>query len=178
METLRLFPPVIAVPKYTRKEQRLTVNGQEQIIPSGTRVILNTTAIHTHPKNWGEDSLTWRPSRWMESKDSSAQTPRLSGHNGYAAGAKGEELRRPEPGTFFPWSDGSRACPGMRYSKVAFVAVLSTLLRQHHVEPRRLVGESRHEACRRVMSVLGDCRFAMTLYMANPKSVAMCWSPR
>ncbi|KAL8652124.1 MAG: hypothetical protein Q9210_002875 [Variospora velana] len=175
LETLRLFPSVIAVPKHTRKEQRLIVNSREHTIPSGTTIILNIMAIHTHPGYWGEDSLTWRPSRWIEPEYSLDQ---LGGDKERAANPKGERLWKPRPGTFFPWSGGPRDCPGMRYSKVEFVAVLGTLLRQHRVEPRKLAGESEHESYRRVMSALGDCKFAMTLYMANPKSVAMCWSAR
>ncbi|KAL8730187.1 MAG: hypothetical protein Q9166_004270 [cf. Caloplaca sp. 2 TL-2023] len=178
LETLRLFPAVVAVPKYTRKQQKLHVNGQELVIPAKTLVILNTTAIHTHPKYWGEDSLIWRPSRWIESSNPSTQTPCPPGDMVSSTGVEGEELRWPEPGTFFPWSDGSRVCPGMRQSKVEFVAVLSTLLRQHHVAPSRLTGEGKEEARRRALSVLADCRFAITLYMANPRSVAMCWIPR
>ncbi|KAL8940112.1 MAG: hypothetical protein Q9216_002993 [Gyalolechia sp. 2 TL-2023] len=178
LETLRLFPSVIAVPKYTRSEQKLNVDGKEHVIPPKTTVILNITAIHTHPQYWGEDSLIWRPSRWIGLGDASNDSPPLGGNAMVLARLKDEDVHQPAPGTFFPWSDGSRVCPGMRYSKVEFVAILSTLLRQHRVAPRRLKNESEEDARRRVLNKLGDCRFAMTLYMADPKSVTLYWTAR
>lgn len=66
----------------------------------------------------------------------------------------------------------------MRYSKVEFVAILSTLLKQHHVEPRRQAGDGKEAARQRTLGVLGDCKFSMTLYMADARSVAMCWTLR
>ncbi|KAL9588475.1 MAG: hypothetical protein Q9203_002715 [Teloschistes exilis] len=178
LETLRLFPSVIAVPKYTHNEQTLNINGRLHAIPPKTTVILNITAIHTHPQYWGEDSLIWRPSRWIESNAGEKQASFTPRDETRVALLEKETLREPEPGTFFPWSSGSRVCPGMRYSKVEFVAVLSTLLRQHRVEPASLGGESKEAAQRRVLGRLADCRFAMTLYMADPNSVAMHWSLR
>lgn len=154
-------------------QQKLHINGREYSVPAKTMVILNITAIHTHPKHWGKDSLIWRPSRWITSSHNSTQTLGLRGDEKH----REDEEWQPEAGTFFPWSDGSKVCPGMRFSKVEFVAVLSTLLRHHHVEPRSHAGENKEDARRRTLSVLGDCRFAMTLYMADPRSVAMCWTP-
>ena len=171
METLRLFPSVIAVPKYTQTEEQLSIGDRIHTIPPKTMVILNVTAIHTHPKYWGNDSLVWRPSRWIEPK------PTVGGET-TPGSLDDETLHSPEPGTFFPWSNGLRVCPGKRYSQVEFVAVLSTLLRRHRVEPAKMEGESMSEARQRVLDRLTDCKFTMTLHMRDPSSVAMQWIPR
>ncbi|KAJ7160377.1 cytochrome P450 [Mycena filopes] len=42
-------------------------------------------------------------------------------------------LLKPAPGTFLPFSEGSRACSGKKFASVEFVAVLFTLLRSHRV---------------------------------------------
>ncbi|KAL9594856.1 MAG: hypothetical protein Q9219_006791 [cf. Caloplaca sp. 3 TL-2023] len=178
LETLRLFPSVIAVPKYTQDEQSLKLNGRVHTIPANTTVILNITAIHTHPKYWGEDSLEWRPSRWLQQKASLSQTADSLTNESSEPALEGEEFLQPEAGTFFPWSDGPRVCPGMRYTKVEFVAVLSTLLQRHRVQPATLAGESEQAAQARVLGRLANCRYGLTLYMADPSSVAMCWIPR
>lgn len=137
-------------------------------------VILNVTAIHTHPNYWGEDSLVWRPSRWIEAQ----ATTNSAGHVKSSGSVEDEVVGWPQPGTFFPWSDGLRVCPGKRYSQVEFVAVLSTLLRRHRVEPVRMAGESKEGARHRVLDRLADCKFTMTLHMRDPSSVAMQWISR
>lgn len=69
-------------------------------------------------------------------------------------GATGEDedLWQPATGTIFPWSDGSRVCPELRYSKVEFVAILSTLLQRHHVEPRRQAWNVKEAARQRTLA--------------------------
>lgn len=176
---MRLFPTVIAVPKYTAKqEQNLIINDQLHTIPSKTRVILNTTAIHSHPQYWGKDSLVWRPARWIVSNPHSEvqRFPSAEGELGNIF--ENESLLIPEPGTFFPWSDGQRVCPGKRYAQVEFVAVLGALLRMHRVDPVAMLGERKEEAQQRVLDVLGDCGFGLTLHMREPSSVAIKWTRR
>ena len=89
-----------------------------------------------------------------------------------------ETLLTPKRGTFFPWSDGPRVCPGKKYAQVEFVAVLSTLLRMHRVDPVPKPGEGMEDARQRVLDVLADCGFGLTLYMRKPNSVAIKWTCR
>ena len=79
----------------------------------------------------------------------------------------------PDSKTFFPWSDGPHACPGKRFAQVEFVAVLSTLLRRHSVEPVQMKGEDMAQARTRVEQVLGDCVFNLTLSMREPEKIRM-----
>ncbi|KAI7775546.1 hypothetical protein LA080_006695 [Diaporthe eres] len=91
----------------------LEINGRTCIVPPNTMVIPSYATVHTDPKYWGSDSLTWRPSRWIQ-----------------AAGAPGmEELITRQKGTFLGWSEGARDCPARKFSQVEFVATVATLLR-------------------------------------------------
>lgn len=66
LETLRLISPIIAIPKYTKdRSQLLNINGHSHIIPPDTLGLPNVFVMHTDPHHWGEDSLVWRPSRWL-----------------------------------------------------------------------------------------------------------------
>lgn len=67
--TLRLYTPV-PIAKSTGKEARVLDIGDKHItVPANTLVISNHTALHTHPRYWGNDNLEWRPSRWIETKE-------------------------------------------------------------------------------------------------------------
>lgn len=156
----------------------MVIDGQVCIIPAKTVVVLNITATHSSPKYWGDDSLVWRPSRWIATtmKPGSEQYHEDSRGHGNDVGA--EKLIDPKPGAFFPWSSGERVCPGKRYAQVEFVAVLSALLWKHHVDPVAIKGESISEARARVLNVLADCKFNMTLHMRHPSSVGIKWTCR
>jgi cytochrome P450 len=43
-------------------------------------------------------------------------------------------ILKPAPGTFLPFSEGSRACSGKKFASVEFVSVVFTLLRRHRVQ--------------------------------------------
>jgi cytochrome P450 len=60
--------------------------------------------------------LEFRPQRWIVTSDTGT-----------------ESLFMPQPGTFLAWSSGPRICPGMKFSHVKFVAVISTILARHDV---------------------------------------------
>lgn len=139
-------------------------------------VILNVTAIHSHPRYWGPDSLIWRPSRWIISN----HTPAISTDSFVNTSLKitNEKLMEPQPGTFFPWSDGPRVCPGKQYAQVEFVAVISALLRNYRVDPVPLAREDSQGARKRFLATLADCQFNMTLHMKNPEIVAVTWTRR
>ncbi|KAI9879026.1 MAG: hypothetical protein M1830_009825 [Pleopsidium flavum] len=168
LETLRLFGPVTAIPKYTNDlEQELTINGKKYTIPRKTIVLPNVTAIHTHPRYWGEDSLLWRPSRWINSSKPDADLKvRLDA----------EVIREPIKGSYIPWSEGARICPGKKFAQVEFVAVMAALFRDHRVRPVPRKEESLKEVRKRILSVVEDSRLGITLQMQNPKSVALAWS--
>lgn len=81
-EVLRLFPPVVGIPKSVASNsapQPLVVAGKHVTIPSGAMVTLDTVGAHLDPKNWpvlldrdqasdtaiAEDLVTFKPERWL-----------------------------------------------------------------------------------------------------------------
>ena len=160
LETLRLYNPLPGTPKYTGTQpQSLTVNDRTYLLPADTLVVPNLQASHTHPRTWGSDSLTWRPQRWIE------------GSGGFQA----ETIMQPPKGTYFPWSDGARNCPGKRFAQVEFVAVMSSLFRDHCAEPVPHPTEDMPAARARVIRVVKDSSVELLLQMRNPESVAVKW---
>ncbi len=128
-------------------------------------------ALQTHPRYWGSDSLTWRPSRWIlsssESKSIDLDT-RLAQ----------ESLLLPNKGTFVAWSEGARSCPGKKFAQVEFVATMAALFRNYRAEPVSLFGETPDAARQRVLEVVKDSNVELLLQMRNPESVSVKWSSR
>jgi cytochrome P450 len=169
MESLRLYSPVVAIPKYTNdRSQSININGQAHLIPSDTLVMLNIFAMHTNPRYWGKDSLTWRPSRWIvgHSVEASPNAERQSAQ---------EALLEPEKGTYFPWSGGARVCVGKKFSQVEFVAVMAALFFKHRVYHVAGAGESKEQARQRVVKIVEDSLLRMTLQVRNPSLAAVAW---
>ncbi|KAK7701198.1 hypothetical protein SLS64_010531 [Diaporthe eres] len=164
LETLRLYTPV-PVAKWTAGgTASLEVGGRTYVVPPNTMVIPSYAAVHTDPKYWGSDSLTWRPSRWIQ-----------------ASGASGmEELIVPQKGTFLGWSEGARDCPARKFSQVEFVATVATLLRDWRVDPVLLDGgESLDNARRRVLDLIEkDSGPVLLLQMLHPERASLTWTKK
>ncbi|KAL0260621.1 hypothetical protein SLS55_004311 [Diplodia seriata] len=162
-ETLRLYPPVVSIPKSTGPSpQTLTVpspdptttTGFTATLPAHAYVFPNVVALQSHPDYWGADSLTWNPARWIE------------------VGEKGESFKpAPVKGSFIPWADGPRVCPGKKFSQVEFVAVIAAVVRGHRVEVVREEGEGEDEARKRVLEVVEEMVSGATLFMKHPEKV-------
>jgi cytochrome P450 len=153
------------VPKYTgQRPTELNINGHVYQIPADVLVVPNLQALHTHPRHWGDDSLDWRPQRW------------ITGTTGN--GFESEALFKPPKGTYFPWSEGIRNCPGKKFAQVEFVATLVALLTNHVAEPVSRTGESVADARKRVLAVVKDSNVELLLQMRDPRSVAVRWTKR
>ena len=127
-------------------------------------------AVHAHPRYWGADAESWRPARWIVSAPSECKLEDF--------GLVQESLFTPAKGTYFPWSDGQRNCPGKKFSQVEFVAVIARLLHRHRVVPERLAGESAAQAQQRLLAVVNDGSVNMLLQMRDPSRVAVRWVRR
>ena len=130
-------------------------------------------ALHTHPKYWGEDSLTWEPRRWILSS-----TPPLPATADLHKKLARERLLEPEKGRFIAWSEGTRNCPGKRFAQVEFVAVMARLFRDHVAEPVPRDDETASETLDRVMRVVKDSSVGLLLEMQDAKSVTVRWRQR
>lgn len=149
------------------------VNNKTINIPSDTLVVPNLQALHTYPRYWGTDSLTWRPSRWIL-PDSTFQTAEGT----VPTQLPNEKLLMPEKGTFIPWSEGARNCPGKKFAQVEFVATMATLFRNYRVQPVVNQGETLDGARKRVLDVVKDSSVQLLLQMRDSGSVAVTWSRR
>lgn len=99
LETIRLFTPVIALPKYTNQQPQQPKLGNKTItIDPETMVVPYLLATHTHPSYWGPDPLIWRPSRWIFSHSSTSKRSDL----GLSECLESEELFVPTQGSYFP----------------------------------------------------------------------------
>lgn len=161
--TIGIVNPLPGVPKYTgSKSTELTVNNHTYHIPADYLVVPSLQALHTHPRHWGDDSLVWRPERWIQ------------GFGDF----KSESLFLPPKGTYFPWSDGIRNCPGKKFAQVEFVATLAALLRSYVVEPVPRSGESLKDARDRTLRVVKNSNVELLLEMRDPSSVSVRWMER
>ncbi|KAF2106159.1 putative cytochrome P450 monooxygenase [Lophiotrema nucula] len=156
LETLRLYPPIMSLPKWTNNEpQALRVASRTIIIPPNTGISPSVLATHTHPDYW-PDPLIWKPSRWILAN---------------------EGLLVPQKGTYFPWSEGPHNCLGMKFSQVEFVAVIATLMKGCSLSVIGEEGESEKDMQTRVDGVINDCDMQLLLRMKNPDKVRVKCTP-
>ncbi len=160
LETLRLFPPIMSLPKQTNSQpQELHLTERSIIVPPNTVIFGSILGAHTYPEYW-EDPLTWKPSRWITSQPSPI-----------GAGHARETIMTPKRITYFPWSDGPQNCPGQKFSQVEFVVVLATLLRAHRIRPISKPGESLKDTQDRVRAVANDTDAIMILRVRDADQV-------
>ena len=112
-------------------------------------IICTFTSIHSHPRYWGADVDLWRPGRWIKTTPPAPDAG--SEGNGRSVFDR-ESLSTPPRGSFLPWADGDRVCPGKKFAQVELVGALSALFAGGwRVEPvREWEGESMDAARGRV----------------------------
>ena len=82
-------------------------------------------------------------------------------------------------GTFIPWADGPRNCPGRKFAQVEFVAVMASLFSKYRSKPALLTEQSPEDAKRDLQSMVeGSMISAITLQMQEPGKVALKWERR
>lgn len=163
LETLRLYPPIMSLPKWTKERtQTLKVGMQSLLIPPGVGTSPHLLAIHTHPKYW-EEPLAWKPTRWIVA----------SSHPESGSKVPSEELWTPPAHTYFPWSDGPQNCPGTKFSKVEVVAVIACLFRYHRIGVKKGAGEEDEAARSRVVKCINDVNLEILLRMRDADRVKL-----
>jgi len=149
-EELRLIPPVIAIPKCTKTAQPLTIHDPSSktprrvIVPENTFINLMTVASHRDPAYWlspgqANDLDEFRPERWLVNNGSNnekaaekeADDEQYGGPGGSDIAAS---LLRPAKGSYYPFSEGPRACLGRRFAQVEILAVLAVIFKDWSVE--------------------------------------------
>ena len=160
------------IAKSTGSDSRILAVGNKTIvIPANALVFPSETAVHTHPRYWGDDCLEWRPSRWIDIISSSG--------NVFGNILDNEYLLTPHKGSFIGWSEGVRNCPGKKFWQVEFVGAMVSLFRDWRVEPVPEAAENLTEARKRVMDVVqNDTGLVLLLQLLRPERVALTWKQR
>jgi cytochrome P450 len=165
-ESLRFNHPLSQLVKTTGNQpQTLKVGEETYTIPAGTNIHLSLSALHTHPRYWGKDGLTWKPERFITAT---------------LAGIENETLAPDTSANFLPWAFGQRICPGKKFSQVELVAALVMLFRNHvvgpQVQPGQSVDEARATLFRTGMEINHES--TMLFEMAEPKKATLVWDKR
>jgi cytochrome P450 len=157
----------LKIPKETgNSPQQITVEGRRFTIPSHTHVFPNIIGLHNNSEYWGPDARVWRPDRWIEYTSS---TPKS---------LDDETVKTPVRGSYVPWAEGSRICPGKKFSQVEYVAVIARLLRNHRIEVVKNSTETDEQARQRALSQIQNSDVKITLQMRSPESVQLSFVRR
>ncbi|EPS98786.1 hypothetical protein FOMPIDRAFT_1037349 [Fomitopsis schrenkii] len=140
METMRMFPSVINIPKYAEEDTTLPTQnmaGEKLTVPcpKGTGIMIHTPGLHYNPRYW-KDPNTFNPSRFL------GDWPRDA---------------------FVPFSAGARSCLGRRFAEAQGVAILTYMIKHFRVEvleEPQYAGETFDQRRKRLLR----CRTALTLY--------------
>jgi cytochrome P450 len=168
LETLRLYPPVVSIPKLTPPTgAELVLNDEIHHLPPNVRVNLNCNALHNSSEYWGPDAGTWDPSRWDKRNPDSflAKNDGVEGLSG--PGLESNGIHKPHRGSFIPFSDGMRACVGRKFAQAEFVAALVVLFREYRVTPATLEGETMQDARKRTERALRESSTFLTLSLTE-----------
>jgi cytochrome P450 len=151
-ETLRLMPPLIDIPKIVRSTpQSLIYDGRKVTVPANTSIHISVVGVHRNPRYWpynssklsskAHDLDDWVPERWLQlSKPSATKEESITEQQ-----SEGIEentttfdtpagLFVPPKGTFVPFSEGARACPGKRFAQIEITAVLAAIFKFYSLE--------------------------------------------
>ncbi|PCH40910.1 cytochrome P450 [Wolfiporia cocos MD-104 SS10] len=139
-ETLRMFPPVNGIPKYSEEDTTLmtrSMTGEPRAVPcpKGTALLIHTPGLHYNPRYW-EDPYAFKPARFL------GDWPRDA---------------------FLPFSGGARACLGRRFSETEGVAILTYIIAHFQIvvkEEPQFAGETFDQRKERLLK----SRAALTLF--------------
>ncbi|KAL2788298.1 cytochrome P450 [Aspergillus keveii] len=147
LETMRLYPPVVMVPKWTGNVAR-SIHYQDRDVPleQGVNLNLNMNGLHYSEEYWGPDVQRFSPQRWdaRNKKSYLARNAHLTGLN--SAGLEYSTIHKPVRGAYIPFSDGVRACLGKKFAQVEVVIALTVILRQYRIELAQKGEQGRKQA--------------------------------
>ncbi|KAL6190187.1 hypothetical protein ACLB2K_036585 [Fragaria x ananassa] len=105
-ESLRLYPPVLAMERRVEKEVRLG----NVVIPANVELHVSSLALHHEPQFWGQDVQLFKPERFSEG------VVKATGNNIVA---------------FLPFGMGPRTCVGFNFATIEVKIALSMILQRY-----------------------------------------------
>ena len=105
-ESLRLYPPIVGIPRNTGREVRLG----KLIVPANVDLLVSVLAPHHEPQFWGPDVHIFKPERF------SGGVVKATNNNG---------------GAFVPFGIGPRTCVGMNFATIEAKIALSMILQRY-----------------------------------------------
>jgi len=176
-ETVRLYTAVAIAKSTGSSPQPLKLGTYTVLIPKNTVIIPNYSALHTHPRYWGHDSLEFEPSRWITPDPHISTTSDSQASSSHPVEHLKEPPTRNSP--FVGWSGGARSCPGRKFAQVEFVGVLVGLFRDFKVKPVPLKGEDDGMARARLLDqIRTDTGMRLLLQMLHPERAVLEWRRR
>lgn len=175
LETLRLYPPVSSLPKWTENSSAsISYRDQAYQIPAATHLSLDANALHYDEMYWGPNASEFDPFRWDKRNPDSflAKNYGLDGLSG--PGLEHDMIHRPVRGAFLPFSDGVRACVGKKFAQVEFVAALVIIFRSYRITLQKHADESESGMRRRVQQALQHSSNAQTLTIRENVPLVFC----
>lgn len=169
METLRIYPSVVVVPKYSMDNtfvpvKTFSVDGGKTVaqgerpksvlVPKHAEVMIDVVGLHYNPRYWGEDASEFRPSRFLDNEETGYKWPREA---------------------FMGFSAGARSCLGQKFAQVEAVTIITEIIRRFEVRLDPSVvkpGEDVETARRRL---LDGCKTVITL---TPKPLPVIFVER
>lgn len=165
METLRLFPAVVTIPRWAGKTRTdIEYNGKTYTLPADTYVSLNMNAVHYREAYWGPDVETFAPERWDANNQDSflAQNKDMEGL--IVPGLEFPTLHKPVRGAFAPFSDGGRSCVGKKFAQVEFTVMLAIIFRDYEVGlAKHTPGETVDQTVEKAWKALNDSTTLLAL---------------
>ncbi|KAJ5746545.1 cytochrome P450 monooxygenase [Penicillium odoratum] len=169
-ETLRLYGPVVKVLRKTPNQPQTVVQSDDSrlLIPANVQINILPPAVHARTADWGPDSLSWIPGRWLCSSQNANNQ----------SGTRQESIDSKKIDSLLAWGEGSRGCPGKRFSQLEIIAVLVTLLRNHYVQLAPRAGFSVEQARVEALKVIMQSKSGLTLHIERPELIQVQWTRR
>ncbi|PYI27373.1 cytochrome P450 monooxygenase [Aspergillus indologenus CBS 114.80] len=171
LETMRLYPPVITVPKWTGDAARtIHYHEKDYVLEPGVNINLNVSSLHYSEKYWGSDVGLFRPQRW-DVRNGDSFLAKNAGLPGVSVpGLEYPTIHKPVRGAYIPFSDGMRACLGKKFAQVEFVVALAVIFKDYRVELADDSKEGVEEAARS----LRECTSILTLALRRNIPLRFC----
>ncbi|PLB51305.1 cytochrome P450 [Aspergillus steynii IBT 23096] len=127
-EALRLYTLIPVLPKCVPLDSQgipIVVRGESHRLPPGLVALVNTSAMHRHPRYWprrGDEEFD--PYRWLHADITGRTHGGEQNETGFLV---------PPAGSFVPFSDGARGCLGQHFGLAELCAVVAVVFKQNSV---------------------------------------------